>query len=597
MPPWMLKQISGSTFQPLMMRPSVVMVAIVLKTGEIYSGLLPLRIRFRVDAMSDVTPAKARKPRDKGPRHVLELPLTSTESDRHLLERRFAAANTLRNGVLQHALLALDACRVDPAWVAARLLKRDSKVEKAARGAAFLLVRERHGLTETALCAVEKTMREGCWIADHMTARLGHVVVKEVLKAVEGHMFLGRGRPAFRRLDDCRSISARQDSPMKLRVTANDGVRLSWSGLWLRVRREEFSPSEMHSLGCDIVHCRVVRVASGYVAPRSPWRYALQVVVKGAPFVSRFRATSGIAGIDTGPAMVGVVFCDAEGDPEPMLIPLAAQVERDEAEIRLSSRRLDRQRRIANPHCFDYRGRWIRGQRIRHQSKRHRSEMASRRRREAKAARHRANCHGRDTNAILMHAAEVRYEGHGFSGWTALWGRAMGRGAPGMFVSELVRKCVDAGGMAVVINHWKAALSQTDHFDGVRTKKPLRQRFHALSDGSGFVQRDVYSAFLASHCDAAGTIDLDGAGRHWERLCEGVVRPTGTLASVEVEAARASALRKPRAPALAGARRSGSNGSRAVPVTRESRRRAWLRDRIAIRRARGTAGTALADSS
>ncbi|KXW58664.1 hypothetical protein FEMY_08420 [Ferrovum myxofaciens] len=40
-------------------------------------------------------------------------------------------------------------------------------------------------------------------------------------------------------------------------------------------------------------------------------------------------------------------------------------------------------------------------------------------------------------------------------------------------------------------------MSQYDHTTEVCTKKPLSQRWHVLGDGSGVVQRDVYSAFLA----------------------------------------------------------------------------------------------------
>jgi hypothetical protein len=40
-------------------------------------------------------------------------------------------------------------------------------------------------------------------------------------------------------------------------------------------------------------------------------------------------------------------------------------------------------------------------------------------------------------------------------------------------------------------------MSQYDHTSQNHTKKPLSHRWHVLGDGSGVVQRDVYSAFLA----------------------------------------------------------------------------------------------------
>ena len=71
--------------------------------------------------MTEPAGHEIRKARYSGSRHVVELPLTVTESDRHVFQRRFSAVNTLDNGVLQIGLAALDACRADPAWKAARL--------------------------------------------------------------------------------------------------------------------------------------------------------------------------------------------------------------------------------------------------------------------------------------------------------------------------------------------------------------------------------------------------------------------------------------------------------------------------------------------
>ena len=426
----------------------------------------------------DAQQPTSRRGRAEGARHVVELPLTVAESDRHRLERRFSAWNTLRNGVLESALRALDACRADPTWAAARLLPRGNKEEKAARGAAFLVVRERHGLTETALCAVERRMRESCWIADHVTARLGHVIVKDVLKSIEGHMFLKRGRPRFRKADDCRTVSARQLSPMILKGSPMEGYTLHWSGLTLRVRRDVFSEAERYSLGCEVVHCRVKRIPSGRVAPASPWRYAVQVVVKGAPRVHRPRADHGVVGLDLGPGVIAAVWRDGPEGAGHSLIPLAAEVAVDDAAIARAKRGLDRSLRAANPDCYDDVGRCRK--RPSKRSKRWLKGMARQRRAEARAAKRRRNSHGRDANRLLAVAAEVRLEDHGFRGMTALWGRRIGRCAPGLFVSELCRKATDAGGSVVRIDSRKAALSQVDSFGGERSRKPLAQRWHCL---------------------------------------------------------------------------------------------------------------------
>lgn len=497
--------------------------------------------------------------------HTVEFPLTVTESDRHCLERRFSAANTLDNGALQSALRALDACRSDSAWEAARKLKGKERTE------AFKTVRHTHGLTLSALARTMRTMRSGCWIEDHLESRLGDVLVAKVLRSIDRHLFEGAGRPRFRKQENLRSVSANKHSPIRLLGSPAGGLTIHWGGLALPVRRSEFSPSELHSLGCKRLYCRIVRHPSGRASPASPWRYAVQLVVEGKTYVHRPRAASGEVGIDFGPGTVAAVFRDAVGDPEPEIIHLANEVNVDEAAIRRSGRRLDRSCRVSNPDCFDTAGRCIK--RPKKRSRRYERERARQRRREAKAARHRRNCHGRDTNRILTSAINIKIEDHGARGFAGLWGKSLGRKAPGLFISELKRKALDVGGSLTEIDCRKAKLSQLDHISGACTKKPLSQRFHCLSDGSGFVQRDLYSAFLASHCDAKGYFDSASANRHWQQgVCNRLVQPTPAAAAAVGKVAKASGLGpKLRRRAVTPVRRQSDSDERlAVPVTRAS---------------------------
>jgi len=523
--------------------------------------------------------------RASGPRHTLELPLVVAEAGRHVLEKRFLAANTLRNGLLQSALCALDVCRADPEWDWTRKLPRDTREQRQLRSECFAAIKERHGLTETALCAVERRMRSACWIGDHMTARLGHVIVKEVLRTVERHLFEGAGRPRYRKMDDCRTVSSRQISPMILKGSPADGLTLHWSGLALPIRRCEFSAADLHSLGCELIHCRVKRIASGRAAPASPWRYAVQLVVRGRPRIHRSRAAMGVLGIDSGPGVFGAAWRDGPEGSGAELIALAPEVEPDEAAIRVAARSMDRSLRAANPDCYDSLGRCR--SRPRNRSRRYAKMRAQQRRREAKATTNRRNSHGQTTNRLTAKAADVRLEGHGFKFMSALFGKRIRRCAPGRFLSELKRKVEEAGGSVVVIDHRKAALSQVDACGGERMKKPLRQRWHELGPDSktpGFIQRDIHSALLASFCDAEGVIDENGVRAALGGSCQGLVEPTASKAA-SVQAANAGAPR----PLRPQGRRSGSNESREVPSTREprvDRRRAWLQGRIATRRTR-----------
>ena len=66
----------------------------------------------------------------------------------------------------------------------------------------------------------------------------------------------------------------------------------------------------------------------------------------------------------------------------------------------------------------------------------------------------------------------------------------------------LQRKAASAGGGVIEIKTRHTRLSQFDHTTGEYIKKPLSQRVHVFGDGrTEPVQRDLYSAFLATCCD------------------------------------------------------------------------------------------------
>ena len=66
-----------------------------------------------------------------------------------------------------------------------------------------------------------------------------------------------------------------------------------------------------------------------------------------------------------------------------------------------------------------------------------------------------------------------------------------------MLIEQLRRKAESAGGQLIDLHTGTLKMSQYDHLTQTCTKKPLSQRWHTLGDGSGVVQRDIYSAFLA----------------------------------------------------------------------------------------------------
>ena len=69
--------------------------------------------------------------------------------------------------------------------------------------------------------------------------------------------------------------------------------------------------------------------------------------------------------------------------------------------------------------------------------------------------------------------------------------------APGLFMIVLQQKAKNTGGAVIEFSPYKTKLSQFDHTTGDYEKKPLSQWIHVFRDGSGQVQCDLYSAYLA----------------------------------------------------------------------------------------------------
>ena len=482
-------------------------------------------------ATPDAKASRARKRPKDAPTHVVEIPLVVTESDRHILERRFKAAGVLRNVCTGEALRRLAAMRGDVRWQDARNMPRGAERTKM-----FRALRMNFGFTRYSMESFARDARDAFWIRDHLGGHDTQTVAAATFAATERWSLGLGGKPRFKRVADLRSIASKDvKSLMRLKGRPTDGpssYRFEFRGLALRLRRRAFSAGELHSLSMPALSFRVVRHRD---AARE--RYALQIVVDGPARIHKERR-AGHAGIDMGPSAIAVVtpqgarldrFCD--------------EVERPWADVRRAQRAVDRSMRAANPDCYRADGTWITGRSLRKRSKTLMRRQSRLRRQEAKAAKQRRNAHGRLSNAILATATTIHAEQLSLAAFQKAFGRSVAVRAPGAFFSELKRKAEAVGGGIVPIPTWKAKLSQFDHTTGDCVKKPLSLRRHAMRDGSGVVvQRDLYSAFLALHCDASGVVDVAGAARDWG---------TGAclrLAAASAEADAESARRRRSAP-------------------------------------------------
>jgi len=210
-------------------------------------------------------------------------------------------------------------------------------------------------------------------------------------------------------------------------------------------------------------------------------------------------------GLDLGPASIAIVPRQAEA----RLVPLCAELRPDARAIRRLQRRMERQRRAANPDRYDEQGRPKKRGKRSAPWKQSRGYQVTRRRKatkERKLAAHRKSLHGRMVHEIVRVGNTVILEKISYKAWQKRYGRSAGLRAPGMLIDHLRRTVASTGGTLHEVPTRSTKLSQYCHGCGKTVKKPLWQRWHQCACGIGPVQRDLYSAFLAAYLDPADSI-------------------------------------------------------------------------------------------
>jgi hypothetical protein len=228
--------------------------------------------------------------------------------------------------------------------------------------------------------------------------------------------------------------------------------------------------------------------AAGVAAER---RWFVQLMQTGVAPVKHPVAAGAAVGLDIGPSTIAVV-----GDGSASRVKFCDSVVQPRTEMRRLQRKMDRSKRATNPHCFNANGTAKRGQKFA-PSKRYTALRTEGAAIERKLAAERKRAHGELANQILGLGNVIQSETLSYRSFQKNFGKSVKVRAPGMLVEQLRRKAESAGGKMIDLHTWSLKMSQYEHLTQTYTQKPLSQRWHTLGDGSGVVQRDIYSAFLA----------------------------------------------------------------------------------------------------
>ncbi len=449
--------------------------------------------------------------KSKTPTFLLELPLVVEAGQAKRLRAHLEAARQFYNAILSEGQQRLRRMRADPAWQAARAIPRPHKQE---RQAAFSALREQYGFSEYALHEYAKHARVS-WLAEHLDAVLAQTLASRAYAALNrvclGEAKRVRFKSHTRGLDSIEN--KRNDTGLRFVLQKpEEGCQgyLVWKDDQLPALIDWNDPVVKHGLAHTIKYARLIRRkatserAEG--ADGEGYRYYVQLALEGVPY-HKPKHTFGTdtIGADLGPSTIAIVPREGEARLERFCEELAS----NEKERRRLLRKLDRQRRAANPENYDEKGRpKKRGKQGLHW-KTSRGYLATRRRkaaRERKLAAQRKSLHGRLVHEIVSLGTTIIVEKVSYKGWQKRYGKSVGLRAPGMFIEMLKRTVASTGGTLIEVPTRSTKLSQFCHGCGKTVKKPLWQRLHQCSCGIGPIQRDLYAAFLAAYLDPVAPI-------------------------------------------------------------------------------------------
>jgi len=296
---------------------------------------------------------------------------------------------------------------------------------------------------------------------------------------------------------------------------------LIWKQDQIRALVDGKDPVVSYGLAHRIKYARLLRrlvsspTAQG--ADCQGYRYFVQLALAGTPYHKpKYTVGADTIGLDLGPSSLAIVPQQAEARLE----ILAGELVPDEKAIRRLQRKMDRQRRAANPEHYDQKWRpKPRGKQGLHwkQSKGYKATRWRKATKERKLKAHRKSLHGRMVHEIVALGKTICTEKLSYKSWQKRYSTSVGLRAPGMLIDHLRRTVASTGGTLIEVPTRATKLSQFCHGCGAQVKKPLSQRWHRCACGIGPIQRDLYSAFLAAYLEAADALPSCALyAVHWE---------------------------------------------------------------------------------
>lgn len=416
------------------------------------------------------------------PTFVLSIPLVVKPGEDRTLIGRMEAGRRLYNATLGEALRLHGLLKQSKDWQQTRTI-----ADKKTRGSEFQRLSKEAGFTPATIITFARNCKnEAAW-RDRLGSNVTQRIAEQVFAAMQQYSFGKRGRPRFKGASrPLHSLEATTNAANIIWKPETGCIEFGNLTLPALLPTKTQDPYLHQALTGRTKYCRVLwRNMNG------ARRWFVQLMQEGVAPAKHAVAEGSVVGLDIGPSTVAVV-----GEDSASLVKFCVTVIQPWKTARHLQRAMDRSKRATNPHCFNANGTWKKGQKFT-PSKRYTAIRTEYAEVERKLSAERRRAHGELANQILGLGNVIQSETLSYIAFQKNYGKSVKVRAPGMFVEQLRRKAESAGGKLIDLHTWSLKMSQYDHTTEVCAKKPLSQRWHVLGDGSGVVQRDVYSAFLA----------------------------------------------------------------------------------------------------
>lgn len=448
---------------------------------------------------------------------VLTLPLQTEIWQEHIIEKRFAIMEHLKNQLIAKELRRLK--NLERTKEYRNLIDEINNTPKEKRKALFSKRRKLlkdSGFSEYDFkddIAGKNSLMQKHFI-EHIATQIAHKLASDVWRSFDKFLF-GNGRFIhFSKRGSLRSVASQKNGNG---MTYKNGYFI-WNGgqsknkIILKIKvtppKNEY---EKEMLSKKIKYLRIVKK---WVKTR--YKYYLQFALEGKSVKKDRIVNKGNVGIDIGTQTVAISSADSV-----KILELADKIDKNHTKKKILQRKMDRSRRYTNPQNYNEDGtikKPPKGQRFSwYKSKKYIQLAGKVRELERKNADIRKYQHTCLANWILSLGDTVYVEQMNFSGLQRRaketkidkngkyakkkrYGKSLANKAPSMFLTILESKLNQYGGQLNKINTYEFKASQYDHTDDTFTKHNRSERWHILSNGDKN-QRDLYSAFLIMNSD------------------------------------------------------------------------------------------------